>query len=84
MLLLVELGSLDSFEVFDGMNSLPSRLNELPHLSTQINIVHRIVERGFLPRQVEEAARKLVKRSRRAAAIREYGNRLRDTVLPHA
>ncbi len=84
MLLLAELGSLDSFEVFDGMKLLPSRLDELPHLSTQINIVERIVERGFLPRPVAEATRKLVKRSRRAAAIREYGNRLRDTVLPRA
>lgn len=70
MLLLAELGALDNFTVFTGMSSLPAALDALPYLKTQINIVDRLVNRGALPTNISDAARRLVTRSRRAAQFR--------------
>jgi len=70
MLLLAELGALDSFPVFTPTSSLPAALDSLPYLKTQINIVERLVNRGTLPSKVAEAGRRLVARSRRAAKFR--------------
>jgi hypothetical protein len=71
MLLLAELGALDSFCVFTGTSSLPAALDALPYLKTQINIIDRLVKRGTLPSKIEEAAGRLVTRSMRAARVRK-------------
>jgi hypothetical protein len=80
MLLLAELGALDNFPVFTGTSSLPAALDALPHMTTQINIIDRLVERGTLPQKVSDAAARLVTRSRRAARLRK----LRGYVHPHS
>jgi hypothetical protein len=77
MLVLAELHALESFSVFDPPPLLASRLNALPYLRNNINIVQRIVNRGALEPAVSDAARRLLLRSRRAASIRGYGERLR-------
>jgi hypothetical protein len=81
MLMLAELHLLDEFKVFDGMKVLPSRLDELPYLKNNINIAQRIVNRGQLPPDVDSAVRRLLSRSRRAARIRSYRDRVRDVIL---
>ena len=84
MLLLTEVDALEKFTVFDRPRVLRSRLDELPYLRNNMNVVQRIVNRGTLPRDIEIATLKLLRRSRRAAVIRKYGNRLRAVIFPHA
>jgi hypothetical protein len=84
MLVLTEVDALEKFTVFDGPRVLRSRLDELPYLRNNMNVVQRIVNRGTLPRDIEIATLRLLRRSRRAAVIREYGNRLRAAIFPHA
>jgi hypothetical protein len=71
MLLLAELDALDKFPVFSGISSLAPALDELPYLKTQINIIDRLAKRGALPKNVNDAAARLVTRSRRAARLRK-------------
>ncbi len=78
MLLLAELGALDSFPVFAGTSSLHEALDALPNLKTQINIIDRLVHRAHLPSNINDAARRLVARSRKAAKfrkVRRFANR---------
>lgn len=83
MLLLAEVGALDSFEVFSGTESLPRSLDALPHLMNHINIVDRLVNRGALPPKVADAARRLVVRSRKAVRLRELQKRIQRMVTPN-
>ncbi len=76
MLLLAELGALDDFEVFTNTESLPAALDALPYLKNQINIVDRLVNRATLPPRVNDAARRLVVRSRKAEKRRKLAERL--------
>lgn len=82
MLILAEVQLLDKFTVFDGMNVLAARVDELPHLKNNINIVQRIVNRGQLPRDIDAALRRLIVRSRRAAVINSCRQRVRDAIFP--
>ena len=84
MLLLAELGALDSFEVFANASSLPAALDALPYIATQVNITDRIVNRGKLPPNVTDAARRLVARSRRTAKLHKLRRRLREVVASRA
>jgi hypothetical protein len=82
MLVLAEVGVLDKFTVFDGMKVLGARLDELPYLRNNINIAQRIVTRAQLPSNIEAATRRLIARSRRAAKMRSYRERIRNMILP--
>jgi hypothetical protein len=84
MLLLAELGALDRFVVFKNTASLPAAIDALPYLPNQINIIERLVHRQTLPRTINEAARRLVARSRRAAGWRTMRQRAYRTIFPNA
>lgn len=78
MLLLAELGALDSFEVFTGTNSLVAALDALPYVATQINITDRVVARGNLPPGVIDAASRLLARSKKAEKLRKFRRRIQE------
>jgi len=84
MLLLTELGALESFQVFEGTASLTASLDALPHLIRHMNIVERLVDRETLPPKMNDAARRLIVRSRKAAKLHRLRNRIQAAVAPHA
>jgi hypothetical protein len=77
MLMLAEFGALADFPVFDGAAALAERVNALPYLRSNVNKLDRLVRRGWLDAELTEAARRLVKRSRRAGPFLACAERLR-------
>jgi hypothetical protein len=77
MLLLAELGALADFPVFDGAAALAERVNALPYLRANVNKLDKLVRRGRLDAELNVAARRLVKRSRRAGPFLACAERLR-------
>lgn len=77
MLSLAEAGVLNEFsDVFDDEEALVARLNATPFLWKHNGPMERAAQRGALNPRVADAARRLVKRSRKARRLRELATRL--------
>lgn len=77
MLILAEFDALADFPVFDGASVLAERVNALPYLRSNVNKLDKLVRRGRLDAELNEAARRLVRRSRRSGPFLACAERLR-------
>jgi hypothetical protein len=81
MLMLAEFGLLDDFGAFARGADLVARVNALPYVNANVFKLDRLVRRGRLDPELNEAARRLVKRSLRVRRIRAYVSRLREVFV---
>jgi hypothetical protein len=69
-LILADLGELENFQVFEGVDTLARRLDSLPAIRGRGRVFARLLERGRLTPEVKTALRKLIERSRHAKSLR--------------
>jgi hypothetical protein len=69
MMHLAEHGVLDEFSRFDSASVLAERIDQLPLVYREFNVMSRIAARGLLDAKTARSLEKLLRRSRRAAPL---------------
>jgi hypothetical protein len=76
MMHLAEHGVLDEFERFDSTSALAERIDQLPLVHREFNVMSRIAARGLLDAKAARSLESLLKRSRRATPLFALKERL--------
>jgi len=69
MMHLAEHGVLDELDRFDSASVLPERIDQLPLVHREFNVMSRIAERKLLDARAQRSLERLLERSRRAAPL---------------